>query len=105
MRATLTQNAPAQNTMIRSFAFTTQGRLHTKDIPTFLMPTLSGKGKGTNHRVLRGRILRQRGAHLRPRALRGKDCLVILSQWPNVRRNREFAICKRSLDPAGIRAK
>jgi magnesium transporter len=26
--------------MIRSFAFTTQGRLHTKDIPTFLMPTL-----------------------------------------------------------------
>ena len=40
MRATLTQNAPAQNTMIRSFAFTTQGRLHTKDIPTFLMPTL-----------------------------------------------------------------
>jgi len=26
--------------MIRSFAFTTQGRLHTQDIPTFLMPTL-----------------------------------------------------------------
>ena len=26
--------------MIRSFAFTTQGRLHTKDIETFLMPTL-----------------------------------------------------------------
>ncbi|MCX6903104.1 MAG: magnesium and cobalt transport protein CorA, partial [Verrucomicrobia bacterium] len=26
--------------MIRSFAFTTQGRLHTKDIDTFLMPTL-----------------------------------------------------------------
>jgi magnesium transporter len=26
--------------MIRSFAFTTQGRLHTKDIPEFLMPTL-----------------------------------------------------------------
>src|SRR5437870_2012171 len=40
MRATLTQNAPTQNSMIRSFAFTTQGRLHTKDIPTFLMPTL-----------------------------------------------------------------
>jgi len=26
--------------MIRSFAFTTQGRLHTQDIQTFLMPTL-----------------------------------------------------------------
>src|SRR6185503_17736725 len=26
--------------MIRSFAFTTQGRLHTKNIDTFLMPTL-----------------------------------------------------------------
>lgn len=26
--------------MVRSFAFTTQGRLHTKDIPPFLMPTL-----------------------------------------------------------------
>jgi magnesium transporter len=26
--------------MIRSFAFTTQGRLHSKDIATFLMPTL-----------------------------------------------------------------
>jgi magnesium transporter len=26
--------------MIRSFAFTTQGRLHTRDIQTFLMPTL-----------------------------------------------------------------
>lgn len=26
--------------MIRSFAFTTQGRLHSKDIPVFLMPTL-----------------------------------------------------------------
>ncbi len=26
--------------MIRSFAFTTQGRLHTKDIEMFLMPTL-----------------------------------------------------------------
>src|ERR1041385_513383 len=26
--------------MIRSFAFTTQGRLHSKDIETFLMPTL-----------------------------------------------------------------
>ena len=26
--------------MIRSFAFTTQGRLHTTDIETFLMPTL-----------------------------------------------------------------
>src|SRR5262245_35845689 len=26
--------------MIRSFAFTTQGRLHTKDIDLFLMPTL-----------------------------------------------------------------
>src|ERR1043166_1459292 len=26
--------------MIRSFAFTTQGRLHTKDIDMFLMPTL-----------------------------------------------------------------
>jgi len=26
--------------MIRSFAFTTQGRLHSKDIQTFLMPTL-----------------------------------------------------------------
>ena len=26
--------------MVRSFAFTTQGRLHTKDIPVFLMPTL-----------------------------------------------------------------
>ena len=26
--------------MIRSFAFTTQGRLHSKDIDTFLMPTL-----------------------------------------------------------------
>jgi magnesium transporter len=26
--------------MIRSLAFTTQGRLHTKDIETFLMPTL-----------------------------------------------------------------
>ena len=28
--------------MIRSFAFTTQGRLHSKDIDTFLMPTLLG---------------------------------------------------------------
>src|SRR4051812_41777745 len=26
--------------MLRSFAFTTQGRLHTKDIDLFLMPTL-----------------------------------------------------------------
>ena len=26
--------------MIRSFAFTTQGRLHTQDIDVFLMPTL-----------------------------------------------------------------
>src|ERR671936_2687021 len=26
--------------MIRSFVFTTQGRLHSKDIETFLMPTL-----------------------------------------------------------------
>src|SRR5437867_13249193 len=26
--------------MIRSFAFTTQGRLHSKDIEMFLMPTL-----------------------------------------------------------------
>ena len=26
--------------MIRSFAFTTQGKLHTKDIEPFLMPTL-----------------------------------------------------------------
>ena len=26
--------------MIRSFAFTTQGRLHSKDIDMFLMPTL-----------------------------------------------------------------
>ena len=26
--------------MIRSLAFTTQGRLHTKDIDLFLMPTL-----------------------------------------------------------------
>ena len=26
--------------MIRSFAFTTQGRLHTKDLDIFLMPTL-----------------------------------------------------------------
>ena len=26
--------------MIRSFAFTTQGRLHTKDLAEFLMPTL-----------------------------------------------------------------
>jgi hypothetical protein len=26
--------------MIRSFAFTTQGKLHTKDIDLFLMPTL-----------------------------------------------------------------
>ena len=26
--------------MIRSFAFTTQGRLHTKDLDSFLMPTL-----------------------------------------------------------------
>ena len=29
-----------QNHMIRSFAFTTQGKLHTQDIETFLMPTL-----------------------------------------------------------------
>jgi magnesium transporter len=28
--------------MIRSFAFTTQGRLHSKDVETFLMPTLLG---------------------------------------------------------------
>src|SRR5207247_565275 len=28
--------------MIRSFAFTTQGRLHSKDIEVFLMPTLLG---------------------------------------------------------------
>ena len=28
--------------MIRSFAFTTQGKLHSKDIDTFLMPTLLG---------------------------------------------------------------
>src|SRR5437773_5197400 len=28
--------------MIRSFAFTTQGKLHSKDIATFLMPTLLG---------------------------------------------------------------
>src|SRR2546428_13482208 len=28
--------------MIRSFAFTTQGRLHSKDIEIFLMPTLLG---------------------------------------------------------------
>ncbi len=26
--------------MIRSFAFTTQGRLHTKNLDIFLMPTL-----------------------------------------------------------------
>jgi hypothetical protein len=26
--------------MIRSFAFTTQGRLHSEDIEMFLMPTL-----------------------------------------------------------------
>src|SRR6266545_14351 len=26
--------------MVRSFAFTTQGRLHSKDIEAFLMPTL-----------------------------------------------------------------
>src|SRR5688572_33336934 len=26
--------------MIRSFAFTTQGRLHSKDVEVFLMPTL-----------------------------------------------------------------
>ena len=26
--------------MIRSFAFTVQGRLHTKDVDLFLMPTL-----------------------------------------------------------------
>ena len=26
--------------MIRSFAFTTQGKLHSKDIEVFLMPTL-----------------------------------------------------------------
>ncbi|HOY56593.1 MAG TPA: magnesium and cobalt transport protein CorA, partial [Verrucomicrobiota bacterium] len=26
--------------MVRSFAFTTQGRLHTKDVDAFLMPTL-----------------------------------------------------------------
>src|SRR5438477_1878360 len=26
--------------MIRSFAFTTQGKLHSKDVETFLMPTL-----------------------------------------------------------------
>jgi magnesium transporter len=29
-----------EQTMIRSFAFTTQGKLHSKDIATFLMPTL-----------------------------------------------------------------
>src|SRR5881296_4780821 len=28
------------STMIRSFAFTTQGKLHSKDIDAFLMPTL-----------------------------------------------------------------
>src|SRR5207249_767432 len=27
-------------TMIRSFAFTTQGKLHSKDVEAFLMPTL-----------------------------------------------------------------
>ena len=26
--------------MIRSFAFTTQGKLHSKDVEVFLMPTL-----------------------------------------------------------------
>src|SRR5882672_8285574 len=31
---------PTKPDMIRSFAFTTQGRLHSKDIETFLMPTL-----------------------------------------------------------------
>ena len=28
--------------MIRSFAFTTQGKLHSRDMETFLMPTLLG---------------------------------------------------------------
>jgi magnesium transporter len=32
--------SPNSPSMVRSFAFTTQGRLHTKDIPGFLMPTL-----------------------------------------------------------------
>jgi magnesium transporter len=31
---------PGPSTMIRSFAFTTQGKLHSKDIEVFLMPTL-----------------------------------------------------------------
>src|SRR5437762_14326228 len=31
---------PISKPMIRSFAFTTQGKLHSKDIETFLMPTL-----------------------------------------------------------------
>jgi magnesium transporter len=35
-----TAAARKNNFMIRSFAFTTQGRLHTKDIEPFLMPTL-----------------------------------------------------------------
>ncbi len=30
----------SRNHMIRSFAFTTQGKLHSKDVETFLMPTL-----------------------------------------------------------------
>ena len=38
----MTQSGGFQNIglMLRSFAFTTQGRLHTKDIELFLMPTL-----------------------------------------------------------------
>src|SRR6266516_2995027 len=40
-RAHRTQCA-ASACMIRSFAFTTQGRLHSKDIEVFLMPTLLG---------------------------------------------------------------
>src|SRR5213083_1989086 len=44
MRGTLAgwqrAGAPRSKPMIRSFAFTTQGKLHSKDIATFLMPTL-----------------------------------------------------------------
>lgn len=36
----MAQRCGAVARMIRSFAFTTQGRLHTKDIELFLMPTL-----------------------------------------------------------------
>src|SRR5438552_7283999 len=40
MRDTLARWTAGNWTMIRSFAFTTQGKLHSKDIDTFLMPTL-----------------------------------------------------------------